>query len=64
VPNIWGSHSPSCSGVPVAAREAAARPVPRMESAMPASPQNISSKTVSIPSPDGSAAWVAKSSTE
>ena len=45
VPNIWGSHSPNCSGVPVAASDAAARPVPEMDSPMPASPQNISSNS-------------------
>src|SRR5271156_283328 len=64
VPNICGNHSPNCSGVPVAARDAAANPVPRMDNAMPASPQKSSSNTVSIPSPLGSAAWVAKSSIE
>src|SRR5882757_9805032 len=64
LPNIWGNHSPICSGVPVAANDAAANPVPRMDSAMPASPQNNSSNTVSIPMPLGSAAWAAKSSIE
>src|SRR6476659_10684630 len=64
VPNIWGSHSPICSGVPVAANDAAASPVPSLDSAMPASPQNSSSKTASMPSPLGPAAWVAKSSIE
>jgi hypothetical protein len=64
VPNIWGSHSPICSGVPFAASEAAANPVPRIDSAIPASPQNISSNTASIPRPVGSAAWVANNSIE
>ena len=35
-----------------------------MDRAMPASPQNISSKTVSMPSPLGSATWVANNSME
>lgn len=64
VPNISGSHWPSCSGVPLPARAAAARPVPRIDSAMPASPQNSSSNTVSMPMPVGSAACWANSSGE
>ena len=64
VPNICGSHSPICSGVPPPASEAAASPVPRMDSAMPASPQNSSSKTTSMPRPVGSADWSAKKSSE
>src|SRR5258705_3348586 len=64
VPNICGSHSPSCSGVPLAASDAAANPVARIDSAIPASPQNISSNTVSIPRPVGSAACVANNSME
>src|SRR5690242_18636158 len=64
VPNICGSHSPSCSGVPLADRDAAAKPVPRIDNAMPASPQNNSSNTVNIPRPVGSAAWVANNSME
>src|SRR5882757_1184765 len=64
VPNICGSHSPSCSGVPLAASDAAASPVPRIDNAIPASPQNSSSNTVSVPMPVGSAAWVANNSME
>ena len=48
----------------MALSEAAARPVPRIDSAIPASPQNISSNTVSMPSPLGSATWVANISIE
>ena len=62
LPNIWGRNSPSCSGVPLDASAAAARPVPRIDNAIPASPQNISSNTVSIPMPVGSAAICANSS--
>lgn len=36
VPNICGSHSPICSGVPLEARAAAARPVPVIDRPMPA----------------------------
>src|SRR5215217_2768482 len=64
VPNICGNHSPNCSGVPLAARDAAANPVPRIDNAIPASPQNSSSNTVSIPRPVGSADCVANNSTE
>ena len=64
VPNICGTHSPTCSGVPLAASDAAANPVPRMASAMPASPQNISSKTTIMPSPEGSAVCSANNSIE
>ena len=64
VPNIWGSHSPNCSGVPLAASDAAASPVPKMDSPMPASPQNISSNTASMPRPLGSACWVTINSIE
>ena len=35
MPNICGSHSPICSGVPLAASEAAANPVPRIDNAIP-----------------------------
>ncbi len=64
VPNISGSHWPSCSGVPLPASAAAASPVPMMDSAIPASPQNISSNAVSMPSPVSSAACWAKKSGE
>jgi hypothetical protein len=64
VPNICGAHSLICSGVPVEASEAAARPVPTIDSAMPASPQNSSSKVTAMPRPLSSNDWVAKKSSE
>src|SRR6202000_2894539 len=44
LPNICGSHSPICCGVPLAAKAAAASPVAMIDNAMPASPQNLSSQ--------------------
>jgi hypothetical protein len=62
VPNICGSHSPICCGVPLAARAAAASPVAMMDNAIPASPQNISSNTVGMPRPLASPAiWANRS---
>ncbi len=63
-PNICGTHSPICSGVPLAATPAAARAVPTMASPIPASPQNSSSMATGSPSPVSSKCWVAKKSSE
>src|ERR1700728_2882647 len=46
LPNICGSHSPICCGVPLAASAAAASPGDVMDKRQPASPQNSPSKTV------------------
>src|ERR1035437_10405285 len=59
VPNICGSHSPTCSGVPLLATATVARVVPTNDSAIPASPQNSSSKAIGIPSPLGSSPFLA-----
>ena len=64
VPNICGSHSPTCSGVPLADSAAAARPVPTMDRPIPASPQKISSNATGMPSPLGSNHCWAKKSIE
>ena len=64
VPNISGTHSPTCSGVPLELTAAAARVVPTMERPMPASPQKSSSIVTGRPSPVGSKLWVAKKSIE
>ncbi len=63
-PNISGSHSPICSGVPLLATATAARVLPTRDSAMPASPQNSSSKAIGMPSPLGSSHWLEKKSSE
>src|SRR5262245_32198436 len=54
LPNICGSHSPICSGVPLPLTATAARQVPTSASPMPASPQKISSKATGVPRPVGS----------
>ena len=64
VPYIAGTHSATCSSVPVARTPAAAREVPTIESPMPASPQNSSSIVIGKPSPVSSRAWVTMKSTE
>ncbi len=53
-PYICGTQVPICSSVPLASTPTAARPVPTMESAMPASPQNSSSIAIGMPRPVGS----------
>ena len=63
-PNICGTHSPTCSGVPLALTAAAASVVPTIDRPMPASPQNSSSIATGIPSPVSSKACVAKKSIE
>ena len=63
-PNISGSHSPICSGVPLLATATAASVLPTRESAMPASPQKSSSKAIGMPSPLGSSHWLEKKSSE
>jgi hypothetical protein len=45
----------TCSGVPLPAIPAAARPEPKMASAMPASPQNSSSRVIGRVRPVSSA---------
>ena len=58
-PNICGHHSPTCSGVPLATTASAASVLPTSDIPMPASPQNSSSNTTGMPSPDGSRyCWV------
>ncbi len=64
LPNISGSHSPTCSGVPLLATATAASVLPTRDSAMPASPQNSSSKATGIPSPLGSSHCPVKKSSE
>ena len=54
VPKHWGTHSKTCSGVPDPAMPAAARPEPKIDSPMPASPQNSSSRAIGSVSPLGS----------
>ena len=62
VPKHCGIHSPICSGVPLAKMPATASVEPKMASAMPASPQLISSLTRHIRSPVGSEKhWAMKS---
>ena len=63
-PNICGTHSTTCSSVPLARTPAAASDVPTMDSPMPASPQKSSSMVTGKPSPVSSKAWVAKKSSE
>lgn len=53
-PYIWGIQVPICSSVPLAMTPMAARPVPTIDRAMPASPQKSSSIAIGIPSPVGS----------
>lgn len=50
-PYIWGIQVPICSSVPLARTPTAARPVPTMDRAMPASPQNSSSMAMGMPRP-------------
>src|SRR5215469_3217773 len=63
-PNICGSHSPICSLVPLLATATAASPVPPSDKPMPASPQNNSSKAVTMPRPLGSIHCEPKKSSE
>ena len=64
VPNICGTHSPSCSSVPLARTAAAASVVPTMDRPIPASPQKSSSMVIGMPSPVSSKLCVAKKSRE
>ena len=63
VPKHWGTHSMTCSGVPVPAMPAAARPDPKIDRPMPASPQNSSSRATGRVRPlwSPSEAWAKKS---
>jgi len=54
VPKHRGSHSASCSWVPLAKIADTARWVPNRAMPMPASPQNSSSLTMGNSRPDGS----------
>lgn len=53
-PYIWGIQVPICSSVPLARTPTAARPVPTIDSAIPASPQKSSSMAMGMPRPVGS----------
>lgn len=53
-PYICGIQVPICSSVPLARTPTAARPVPTIERAMPASPQKSSSIAIGMPRPVGS----------
>ena len=63
VPKHCGTHSSTCSGRPAPAMPAAARPEPKMDRPMPASPQNSSSSATGSVRPDESPsdAWAKKS---
>lgn len=50
-PYICGIQVPICSSVPLARTPTAARPVPTIDRAMPASPQNSSSIAMGMPRP-------------
>lgn len=54
VPYICGIQVPICSSVPLATTPMAASPVPTIDRAMPASPQNSSSMAIGMPRPVGS----------
>ena len=62
VPKHCGTHSPICSGVPLAMIPATPRTLPTMERPMPASPQKSSSMTTGMVSPVSSAKALAKKS--
>ena len=64
LPNICGTHSMTCSSVPLARTPAAASAVPTIASPMPASPQKSSSIAIGMPRPDSSKLCVAKKSSE
>src|SRR3954447_3766737 len=51
VPKHCGTHSITCSGVPLPAMPAAAKPDPKIDRPMPASPQNSSSSAIGSVSP-------------
>src|SRR5215472_13870422 len=63
-PNICGTHSPTCSLVPLAETATAASELPTMDRPMPASPQNSSSNATGMPSPVGPSHCSAKNSSE
>src|SRR5579875_989303 len=64
VPKHCGSHSPTCSGVPLAKMPATPSVVPKMASPIPASPHAISSITIGVEMPVGSANMLATKSSE
>src|SRR6516165_6817460 len=63
-PNICGSHSPICSLVPLDDSATAASELPVSDRAMPASPQNSSSKAIGMPRPVGPSHCSPKNSSE
>ena len=63
-PYISGTHSATCSSVPLARTPAAASDVPTIESPMPASPQKSSSMVIGKPSPVSSSACATMKSIE
>src|SRR6266705_3206581 len=63
-PNICGSHSPICSLVPLDDSATAASELPTRDRAMPASPQNSSSKAIGMPRPVGPSHCSLKNSSE
>jgi len=54
VPNIFGAHASVCSAVPLAAKAASGRPVPKIPSVMPAQPHADSSSAIGIINPESS----------
>ena len=64
MPKHCGTHSPICSGVPLAMIPETARVLPKIASVMPASPQHISSMTIGQVRPVVSATALAPNSIE
>ncbi len=64
VPKHCGTHSATCSGVPLPKIPATPRVVPKMARPMPASPQAISSMTTGTEMPVGSPNMLATKSSE
>ena len=64
VPKHCGTHSPICSGVPLAMMPDTASVLPKIASVMPASPQHISSITTGQVRPVVSATALAPNSME
>ena len=64
VPKHCGTHSPICSGVPLATIPETASVLPKIARVMPASPQHISSLTIGQVRPVGSANALAQNSHE
>ena len=64
MPKHCGTHSMTCSDVPLATMPDTASVEPKMASAMPASPQHISSLMIGHVRPVGSAKALAQNSAE